>query len=371
MTHWMLIIFYLLCFVPIAVMFAAMPYIGRKTVCFGISIPSGQHDVVELAALRRDYAKSVSIIGLVMSAAYAALIFVVSEFVSSLLLGAFLLAYLTAVYTLYLRRWRQVKALKARFGWETEARGTVVADTRFSSGKRAVSPAWFALHVLIILGTALIGLLRYDLMPAEVVQQTDLAGNVTRMVAKSVGLVLFAPIVQAFMLLVFAFIYWSMLKTPPVLDPDNPEVSSRQNAVFRYRWSAWTVAFGALMLLTLFAVQLSITQLIDPAVVAWSSMLAAGLGVVGALVISLLTGQSGSRVRLGKKTDGGVIRRDDDKYWKWGAYYVNRDDPALFVEKRFGVGFTINFGRPAAIFILVGLLALIAVFAYVLPALLK
>jgi len=160
-----------------------------------------------------------------------------------------------------------------------------------------------------------------------------------------------------------------MLKTPPVLDPDNPEVSSRQNAVFRYRWSAWIIAFGALMLLTLLVVQLSFVQLVDPAVIGWASMIAAGMGVVGALIVVLLTGQSGSRVRLGKKSDGEVIRRDDDKYWKWGVYYVNRDDPALFVEKRFGVGFTINFGRPAAILLLVGLIALIAVFIHVVPLL--
>ena len=371
MNLWMLIISYALCFVPIAVMFAAMPYIGRRTVCFGISIPSGQHNHEELALLRSGYAKSVSLIGLLMTAAYVALMFVVTATAAELLLGIFLLAYLTAVYTLYLRRWKQVKALKARFGWETEARNDVVADTRFSAGKRAVSPAWFGLHVLIIIATVLIGVLLYDQMPAEVVQQTDLAGNVTRMAAKSIGLILFAPTVQASMLLVFAFIYWSMLKTPPVLDPDNPEVSSRQNAAFRYRWSAWTVAFGVLMLLTLFAVQLSITQLVDPMIVGWASMIATGLGVISALIVALATGQSGSRVRLGKKADGEVIRRDYDKYWKWGVYYVNREDPALFVEKRFGVGFTINFGRPAAILILVGLLAVIAVFAYVIPALLK
>jgi uncharacterized membrane protein len=338
-------------------------------VCFGVSIPSGQHRREELAAMRRGYARNVSLIGLLMGAVYVALIFIVTATVASVLLGVFLLAYLTVVYTLYLRRWRQVKELKSRLGWETEARSEAVADTRFSAGKRAVSPAWFGLHALIIIATVLAGILLYDRIPAEVVLQTDAAGNVTSVAAKSIGLIMFAPVMQAIMLLVFAFIYWSMLKTPPVLDPDNPEVSSRQNAVFRHRWSAWTIGFGALMLLTLLVVQLSITQLVQLEVVGWASMVAVGLGVVGALVITLLTGQSGSRVRLGKKADGEVIRRDDDKYWKWGAYYVNRDDPALFVEKRFGVGFTINFGRPAAILLLVGLIALIAVSIHVAPLL--
>lgn len=369
MTNWMLMVSYAICFVPIVAMFAAMPYIGRKTVCFGVSIPSGQHGNEELAALRKGYARSVLILGVVLTAAYIVLVFIVSEGIATMLLGVSMLVYLIAVYALYLRCWRQVKALKERLGWEMQAHSEAVADTRFASGKRAVSPAWFALHAVIILATVLVGVLLYDQIPEQVVQQTDLAGNVTRMAAKSPGLILFAPAMQAFMTLVFAFIYWSMLKTPPVLDPDNPQVSSKQNAVFRYRWSAWVVALGGLMLLVFLTIQLSFAQLIDMVAVGWVSMIAAGAGVVGALVLSLLTGQSGSRVRLGKKADGEVIRRDDDKYWKAGMYYVNKDDPALFVEKRFGVGFTINFGRPAAVLIFIGLIALIAVVVHVVPLL--
>jgi uncharacterized membrane protein len=40
--------------------------------------------------------------------------------------------------------------------------------------------------------------------------------------------------------------------------------------------------------------------------------------------------------------------------------YVNRDDPAVMVGKRFGVGWTLNFGNPRS-WLLVGvLLALVA-----------
>ncbi len=37
-----------------------------------------------------------------------------------------------------------------------------------------------------------------------------------------------------------------------------------------------------------------------------------------------------------------------DACWKLGLFYFNRDDAALFVEKRIGIGYTINFARPAA-----------------------
>jgi len=41
-----------------------------------------------------------------------------------------------------------------------------------------------------------------------------------------------------------------------------------------------------------------------------------------------------------------------DEHWKWGIFYYNPDDPALLVEKRFGIGYTMNFARGRAWIIL-------------------
>ena len=35
-----------------------------------------------------------------------------------------------------------------------------------------------------------------------------------------------------------------------------------------------------------------------------------------------------------------------DRFWRGRVFYVNPDDPALFVPKRFGIGYTINFAHP-------------------------
>jgi uncharacterized membrane protein len=37
-----------------------------------------------------------------------------------------------------------------------------------------------------------------------------------------------------------------------------------------------------------------------------------------------------------------------DACWKLGMFYFNPDDAALFVEKRFGIGYTLNFAHPSA-----------------------
>ncbi len=53
------------------------------------------------------------------------------------------------------------------------------------------------------------------------------------------------------------------------------------------------------------------------------------------------------------QTDGRVFGDGTlDAHWKMGIFYYNPDDPALLVEKRFGIGYTMNFARGMAWLIL-------------------
>ena len=47
-------------------------------------------------------------------------------------------------------------------------------------------------------------------------------------------------------------------------------------------------------------------------------------------------------------------------HWKFGVFYANPDDAALFVPKRFGIGYTLNFGHAAA-WVIMGLTLLVPV----------
>lgn len=56
-----------------------------------------------------------------------------------------------------------------------------------------------------------------------------------------------------------------------------------------------------------------------------------------------------------------AVFREDDRYWYGGFFYNNPDDPNLFVPKRFGLGWTLNFGHPQARLVLIGTLVVILV----------
>ena len=90
-------------------------------------------------------------------------------------------------------------------------------------------------------------------------------------------------------------------------------------------------------------------------------VIALGFVVVVAVLV-MRYGQGGTRLAgAAASALGGVAPvgdRTPDKYWKLGLFYVNRDDPAVFIEKRFGVGYTVNFGHPG---VWIGLAVLVAV----------
>jgi uncharacterized membrane protein len=53
---------------------------------------------------------------------------------------------------------------------------------------------------------------------------------------------------------------------------------------------------------------------------------------------------------------------DEDSHWYGGLFYFNKNDPSIFVEKRFGAGWTINYGNPIGYLIFLVPLAAILLF---------
>lgn len=81
-----------------------------------------------------------------------------------------------------------------------------------------------------------------------------------------------------------------------------------------------------------------------------------GLIAVTATAILLWLGQGGSRIPRGEPSDPqsriAIGDRTEDRFWRLGIFYFNRGDPSVLVEKRFGIGYTVNFARPVAWLIL-------------------
>jgi uncharacterized membrane protein len=94
------------------------------------------------------------------------------------------------------------------------------------------------------------------------------------------------------------------------------------------------------------------------------SLVIAAVALVGSIYIGLRYGQGGARLERQAASAPLTNGLADNRHWVLGAFYVNRDDPSLLVEDRFGLGYTLNLGnwRAVAAFggFLVALLALAA-----------
>jgi uncharacterized membrane protein len=136
-----------------------------------------------------------------------------------------------------------------------------------------------------------------------------------------------------------------VFRSRPDIDAAAPVTTARRHRIFLARMAR------ALLVLAAF-VDLSM------GVAAWFSwngqagqtgaVLAPALvGIATVLIVAVRTGQEGSRVPVTTPGEPAatLTQHDDDALWRGGLVYVNKDDPAVFVPKRFGIGWTINLGN--------------------------
>jgi uncharacterized membrane protein len=85
-----------------------------------------------------------------------------------------------------------------------------------------------------------------------------------------------------------------------------------------------------------------------PPVVPVLSILLAGVAVAGTAFLGLRFGQGGARLEAGEPAPltNGIA---DNSRWALGLFYFDPQDPSIFVEKRFGLGYTLNFGNWKAV----------------------
>lgn len=91
-----------------------------------------------------------------------------------------------------------------------------------------------------------------------------------------------------------------------------------------------------------------------------------GKGLIAVAVIATLGVLVWNQARYKRFVPPPVELGADDR-WRWGLFYVDRADPALFVQSRCGAGYTLNYGRVAAWPISLGLVAYLIGVLFFLP----
>jgi uncharacterized membrane protein len=317
------------------------PVISKPTVPFGVRVPPERTVAPAIRVQRRAYAgRTLTVVAACTAAAFS-LPGGTPWWAPRLILVLELFLCLTCVQ---LAR-RQIIAVKQAEHWFAGHRQAVVADTGWRASPPRFPVRWLLPALAVIAATVATGLLRYPDLPAY------LAMGAGRVLPKSPASA-FAPVIgQAFVTALWTGVLLLACRARPDLDAADPAASAE-----RYRAFVSRAVKAMLTLVACVDVTLLLSGLRDWRVLPLSHgagtvellPLAVGLGTL--LAVAVRTGQGGYRLAPA----GGAWRaahatatadRDDDRFWKAGLFYVNRDDPALMVAKRFGAGWTVNFGN--------------------------
>ncbi|MBO0869980.1 MAG: hypothetical protein J2P15_15580 [Micromonosporaceae bacterium] len=242
---------------------------------------------------------------------------------------------------------RRIGRVKSAEGWFAGRRQTVVTDTGWRTEPARFPATWLLPAVAVIAAAAVVGILRYPQLPAHLnTGRRSLATTPASAFATLIG--------QAYVTGLWVILLSLAFRFRPDLDTGDPAGSLR-----RYRQALALIGragliFVACIDLTFALAALRRWQIAD--LRAGLVILPATLGLAGLLAVVVHAG----RIRARAGTAAAGSDRDDDRFWKAGLVYVNRDDPALMVNARVTFAWTPNLGNPRVWLIIAGVAASLA-----------
>ena len=327
------------------IMTIVTPFLMRRGEVFAVTVPdTAAHDPY-LRRLKRRYALLMATLTAVLTAvgAFGAFTGDAGLALAVLCVGMLLLCIGSYGLMLYFRS--KVRSYKKEQGWQASARESV-AVVGDAPVPRAVSLKWNLLYLPVIAVTLAIGAVGYAQMPDLIPQHMNFQGEVTEYMEKTPFTILVPALIVAFVAACMAFAHWTILRSKRPSNPSAPATSALAYGMFARAQSILLVAGGLALSVLGPVMELSFIGVIGLEQAGVFVVALALVIVVGSIVVSLVYGQGGSRV-FSRMAASERLLADDDEHWKLGVFYFNPDDASLFLPERFGIGWTMNWARPA------------------------
>ena len=335
------------------------PYIVRRGLLFGVYVGEECWDGEEARSITRRWTVAL-VASMALGATLAALVVALDGPVPLGLLVS-VVTQIVASYGTYL--W-------AHFSARRLAAPGVPPSAAVMTATRPVSlflPIG-SLAVAAVGGTIAVGYawMQYPNLPAQVPTHFGISGAPDAWSPRSFGSVMMLPMTTLLMGVAMGVMAILTARAKRVVR--HPDTAVSLDAQLRFRQAMANFLAGIVVLMTAMLTGMSIYAVrtglgLAGGIPGWLMALIIVMlvyAVAGSLYLAFRYGQGGARLeraaRAGRLTNGLA----DNSQWVLGVFYVNRDDPSIFVEKRFGLGYTINFGNRKAVALFVVFLVIVA-----------
>ncbi len=330
-----------------------LPTISRPTVPLGVSVPSARvADPVVVRSVRMF--RLISVISTLV--AIAGMWAMGPESVTAVWWILGLVGAGTVAFALCRR---PIMAAKAAQGWYAGVRVRVGASVQ-PEAHPGTPWGLYAVGLGVMAAATAALVVSYPSLPDPFPVHWDAAGRANRFEPKSWTTVLSTPTIGLATVVVLALVGWALgRRLDPRLPDGHPETAQRVASERRHsvRLALGWIALGTSLVLG-FATVLPLLPVPSgvTGVVIWLPLplvLAPSIW----LIVRTVRAQRAAREAPGVS---GAESPDDDRYWKLGQFYYHPGDPSLLVEKRAGIGYTLNLGHPVGMAIVVATALLLA-----------
>ncbi|MGV3466775.1 MAG: DUF1648 domain-containing protein [Heyndrickxia sp.] len=349
------------------IMQTILPYIVKRTVVFGVSIPDPHGKDRKLQSYKRLYSLLVfmiSAIGLVFYLIWA-MNSNLTEDTQALTGIGITFGIMLLSMSLYFYFHAKTLQRKREQKWVDNVKQVKVTDLNVRLQDEMLPWYVFLLPVIITIGLAGYTAFQYPNLPEQIPMHWGPDGKPDSFSDKT-------PLSSAMMLvllfvmqMMFLAIVESTKRSGIKINATNPTASKVRQLTLR-KYSSWFMFIMSFLITALFS-YFQLTT-IHPGFVRDTYMMLIpiiflAVVLIGTIIFAVKVGNADKNTEFPSVT-GVSDLEEDEEYWKGGLFYFNKNDPSIFVEKRFGVGWTINFAHPMGYLIIFGPIILIILVSY-------
>jgi uncharacterized membrane protein len=345
----------------------AIPFIVKRTVVFGVTIPVDEVKNTQLRQYKKLYAILTFFISTVVLAIYIIWSLTNTPTENHLIFAGLFMPFVILFISMALYFYFHIKVttLKMQKQWFKDRKQVRVSELNLKTKDEMLSWVVYVVPMVITVGLMVFTLLNYKSLPDQIPTHWGPDGKPDAFTGKTYLSALTLPIVLLVMNGMFLGINELTKNSGIKLIAGNVKSSSVRQMRLR-KYTSWLLFFISILISMLFTF-LQFTTLyennVSDLLIITMPLAFSALVLIGTVILAVKVGKKDSDLDVEIIDEGSdeVINADDDQYWRGGLFYFNPEDPSIFVEKRFGVGWTLNFARPLGYIILIGPLLVILI----------